>query len=1060
MKEFLSLVNEMIGQLGKQGDYFEDTISSMSASWKKLSKEEKQRSLQILDELLRENYRIYICIMSTLLTELEDEELAFYIERMLTSGNIPLWERISDMYQMRTFLFHQQIIQDRLTEYKNQKSVYEGILRDAAAAIQADYSYLPWESRKKKVILVVRQVMDKTHAPTKKLISISKYFRELGYDVSLFVCFHPGKSGKVSFGWYHPYQFQNEVEKTTRFVFDIGEGEQLSGYNLCLGQKDFLQGIRKAMDMIYSERPEFVYELGERTILAGLCNSFTTVVSMGLTKEIPVTNAPIIATYFYYSQAEEELQREYIDDTQMVVSVKHENIGEFDLPDTEETKAVCRQELGIGEDQFVIVIAGNRLDDEITEPFLEILYRILDGSERFAMVFIGDCSKLQDRAAGSSYEQQMYFLGYREDFREAIGIGDIFLNPPRQGGGTGAAFAGILGIPVITLDHCDVESTTGKEFVCGSVEEMPSLVYRYFTDSEFYESRKELLQNRIRGYLEVDSVENFRKLCELVEQITLEKEEAERGSNWQLKEFLGLVNDMIGQLDAQGSYTKATLHKMKISYERLSAEEKRRGLELLAEVLEEDWGYYFLIMSTLLTELKDEDIVYYIEKMLISKKAPLWNRISYMYQLRTLLFWETIIQDKQKDYRNQKVVYEEILQDIASAVQTDYSYLPWKSREKKVILTVRRILGRTHAPTVKLMSIYKYFKELGYEVLVYICFHPGEMKDSFWYDPYKFYSQIEDTMPFSLNIGGGEKICGYNLYLKQEDYLQGIKNAVDMIYCERPEFVFELGERTILAGLCNSFTTVVTMELTKALPVTNAPIIATYFNYSQEEEEMYRQYIDDTQRVISVKHLNTGEGDLSDSGEAEGVSREELGIGEEQFVIVIAGNRLDSEVTEQFLQILYRILEQSEQFVIAFIGDCSKLEKRIAGSNYGQRMLFLGYRSDFREVIGVGDVFLNTPRQGGGTGAACAGLNGVPVITLDHCDVEATAGKEFVCGSLEEIPSLVYKYYTDSEFYERQKEILKNNIRENLAVDSLGNFHKLCELVKQVTLEKEEAYEE
>lgn len=69
-------------------------------------------------------------------------------------------------------------------------------------------------------------------------------------------------------------------------------------------------------------------------------------------------------------------------------------------------------------------------------------------------------------------------------------------------------------------------------------------------------------------------------------------------------------------------------------------------------------------------------------------------------------------------------------------------------------------------------------------------------------------------------------------------------------------------------------------------------------------------------------------------------------------------------------------------------------------------------------------------------------------------------GKEFVCGSVEEMPDLVYKYFTDRNFYETQKELAMKNTRAQLEVDGAANFKKLCELVQRVTLEKEEAYEE
>lgn len=431
-----------------------------------------------------------------------------------------------------------------------------------------------------------------------------------------------------------------------------------------------------------------------------------------------------------------------------------------------------------------------------------------------------------------------------------------------------------------------------------------------------------------------------------------------------MKKFLGLVNEMLGELDARGELSKDTIHSMTASWGRLSDEERKKSLELLAEALEEDWRVYSYIMSTLLVELKDEDIIYYIERMLVSEKVPLWNRLSCMYQLRGTLFSECIVKDVWKDFHNQKVVYEELLKNIHLAIKADYTYLPWENREKKVVLVARQVRSSNHAPTAKLMSAYKYFKRLGYEVKLYICFHPGRTKNLFWYMPYQYYNCMDKTTPFVFDIGEGDKVSGYNLHLQREDYLQGIRKAMDLIYQERPEFVFELGERSILAGLCRSFTTVVTMGVTKMPPVTNAHVIARYFNYSKEDEEMYRRCIEDSQIVIDVKHREVVGLGVDAENEVFDISRQEFGIREDQFVIVIAGMRLDEEITEEFLQILWRVLEKSESFLIVFIGEVKKLPERIEGSPYARQMQFWGHRKDFTKAVAVGDVFLNPPRQG------------------------------------------------------------------------------------------------
>ena len=100
-------------------------------------------------------------------------------------------------------------------------------------------------------------------------------------------------------------------------------------------------------------------------------------------------------------------------------------------------------------------------------------------------------------------------------------------------------------------------------------------------------------------------------------------------------------------------------------------------------------------------------------------------------------------------------------------------------------------------------------------------------------------------------------------------------------------------------------------------------------------------------------------------------------------------------------------------------------------------------------------MFLNPPRQGGGTGGLYAIKSEVPVITLDNCDVEAIVGKEFVCNSLEDMVNMVEKYYTDNEFMKKQKEICRISSEQWFNCDSIGNFKHLIDVVHENTSEND-----
>ena len=525
-----------------------------------------------------------------------------------------------------------------------------------------------------------------------------------------------------------------------------------------------------------------------------------------------------------------------------------------------------------------------------------------------------------------------------------------------------------------------------------------------------------------------------------------------------MREFLSVVSAMIGQLDQKGKYEPGMVQRMKDRYLVLSEEEKTKSLQILDEILQENYQCYFWLMSTLLFELEDGRILEFLKHGMVFKEYPLWERFGNLFQLKKALFDKGGMHiSARQQYNTFKPIYEDILDELQEKLGAVYPYTPYSARKKTIVIVTPRVNGLEYAPTKKLVRIYGWLERLGYNVKVFVCFYPGKIRNdnTFWYQPVRFYNFLEKTTAFEYEIAD-VKMEGYNLVLQPQNYLKRLREAVGMIWDEKPEYVFELGDETMLAGLCSHFTTVVTMACTKSVPITNAPIIARYFDYSQEENETYFSYLDEEQKVVDVKHIDI---DFFARDSEKKMKKQDFGIPEEKFVVVIAGNRLEDEVSGEFLNVIFEVLEKGSQYVIAFIGECPKLSRKLKYGEYADRLFFLGYAEDFRGAIAIGDVFLNPPRQGGGTGGTYAILEKVPVITLDDCDVESSVGKEFVCKSLAEMPSLVVQYCSDSEFRLKQKEHCKNRANQLASIDNVGSFQKLCRFVGKATLKREKNHE-
>lgn len=523
MKEFLIMLNDVIIKLDAREKISADILEIMNDKYQSLTENEKEKSRQILIDLFVDNYFARIFFFSFFLEIFRDKRWLFVIRETLMTKKYPLWGRINDLKQYMRFSFMNPSFYEEDKEYGNHMELYQNILNELYDKMEIDIDYIPYAERSKKVVLIVSQLLYNTsHAPTKKLKYIYKCYERMGYQVRCVVCFYQGIEGN----WGAKTMYNNISNQMGEFQIDF-DGYQLEGYNLVLRESDYISTLEKAVYSIWNEKPEFVLEIGDQTLLAGLCSRFTTLVTMGCTSNLAISNAPIIATPVSFPEEEWNRKKQILDRDQLLVEVKH-NIDELDMKN--ECITYKKATFGISESSFVIIIAGTRLDEEIKDAFIEIMYQILEMDEHFVIAVIGDCIKLQQRIVKDKKENRIIFLGVQKAFKETIAIGDIFLNPPRLGGGSGGYFAIMEEVPVITLDHCDVQGNVGMDFVCKSIENMPALVWKYFKDEEFMSKQKENCRKIIQERVNVDGMKSFQMLTHTVKQYTLQREENENAS--------------------------------------------------------------------------------------------------------------------------------------------------------------------------------------------------------------------------------------------------------------------------------------------------------------------------------------------------------------------------------------------------------------------------------------------------------------------------------------------------------------------------------------------------
>jgi glycosyltransferase involved in cell wall biosynthesis len=123
--------------------------------------------------------------------------------------------------------------------------------------------------------------------------------------------------------------------------------------------------------------------------------------------------------------------------------------------------AVTRVELGLDEAAVVWVSAGFRLEHEIRNPWAERMLQLMEIHPQVVWLLVGGEGKLP-KALAQAPPGRVRVLATRNDLPGILRIGDIYVNPPRMGGGISVAEAMAEGMPVTALAGSDGGDKLGE----------------------------------------------------------------------------------------------------------------------------------------------------------------------------------------------------------------------------------------------------------------------------------------------------------------------------------------------------------------------------------------------------------------------------------------------------------------------------------------------------------------------------------------------------------------------------------------------------------------------
>ncbi len=458
--------------------------------------------------------------------------------------------------------------------------------------------------------------------------------------------------------------------------------------------------------------------------------------------------------------------------------------------------------------------------------------------------------------------------------------------------------------------------------------------------------------------------------------------------------------------------------------------------------------------SSQLTETTESDIVSntdwtaYLLDRAVREKRELFSCLLLKQQLLFYHFMQGVRMDIEKDWMQEEYLYQE----MCRRMEMDVSKIPAEERNNDLVIMVStQLLEPKHAPTRILLELARILEVYLHKKIMLV----SEILET----DGEFCNKNGLTKKYGLNyrkeLNGTfvypYKECtfsGYQIVLRP-DHMEEMKRLIRQIYGLKPYCVWCIGGMPVFAGAMKRFTTMMYTSCVEGYAGIPSDMVVNYFDRAPVVYPKEQKFL--LEHGVKIANIRIG---LSSYHKSGGIyKRSDFSIPDDAFCIGIAGNRLEQDCTDLFLDVLRQAvkMQTSRRIWLIFIGHINEKaqEKITAQTQAGGCIRFLGYCSEFADAIALIDVLAAAPALGNG-GAGVTALNeGKPVVSLETGDIASCVGEEFQCHTLEEYPDRIRRYVEDQAYYDRQSQKAVQ-VFESLLVDDQTIASQLQDVLEQV----------
>lgn len=392
-----------------------------------------------------------------------------------------------------------------------------------------------------------------------------------------------------------------------------------------------------------------------------------------------------------------------------------------------------------------------------------------------------------------------------------------------------------------------------------------------------------------------------------------------------------------------------------------------------------------------------------------------------LYQYTHMKFTNNNVSNEQVECLLRKLYYK-IYDKFYNTFQNSLEFIVKSTRNKKLIFVFTpQFLGVNHAPTRRVLDRCINLIELGYEVLLINTAEALSIVNNIPIYNAQGANYIKEYSELNSMEYEGYKIPFYQSTHNTPNIAKAM-SILGIIQEYKPFMIFSFGNYNITSDLASNIVPVANVPFSYDLPITKATFHVKVGILFDEDYRVLKKFHFDKDSLIRDNpnyHLKK---------QTKVLTRNELGLPEDKYILALVGNRLDNELDENFINKLLETIDLNTHLV--FIGKFEFFDK-LAQKNkkFNDNATNLGYQNDIFSIYDHCHLYINPHRSGGGASSVEALSKGVPVITPQYGDVYFGIGKEFGVANTDIMIEKIKELVLDTQEYERMVELSLDRVK-------------------------------